>query len=362
MVYLYDEQFGSFKGEVVKKFTWGTDSGFSVSVISYGAIVQSIKVPDKSGILSDVVLGFDDLDSYVSRNDPHLGSTVGRCANRIGGASFQIDGFTYQLAKNIGKDHLHGGIIGFDKVNWNYTVNGNKVILSYLSKDCEEGYPGDLVTSVIYDVKDDDTLYVEFIATTTKKTVVNLTNHSYFNLAGHGTGAEEVYNHVISINADKITETTPESIPTGRFIKVGGTAYDLRVPARLGDAMNRQADSELYDDNFCVTSYEEKALNFVSRVTHPPSGRYLELYSDQPGVQLYTSNFLPSPSEPALIGKQGVGYRRHGAFCLETQNYPDAIHHPGFPSAILQPGDVNRHRVNYRFGVGKEIGPEVVIS
>ncbi|XP_052744696.1 galactose mutarotase [Bicyclus anynana] len=362
MVYVYAEQFGTFNGEAVKKFTWETDSGFTVSVISYGAIVQSIKVPDKSGILSDVVLGFDDLDSYVNRNDPHLGSTVGRCANRIGGASFQIDGVTYQLAKNIGKDHLHGGIVGFDKVNWKYIVDGSKVIFSYLSKDGEEGYPGDLVTTVIYEVKEDDTLYVEFVATTTKKTVVNLTNHSYFNLAGHETGAEEIYNHVIAINADKITETTSESIPTGRFIKVGGTAYDLRIPARLGDAMERQADSELYDDNFCVTAYQKEELNFISRVTHPPSGRYLELYSDQPGVQLYTSNFLPSPNEPALVGKGGVGYRRHGAFCLETQNYPDAVHHPGFPTAILKPGDVYRHRVNYRFGVSNEIGPEVVVS
>ncbi|XP_046970953.1 galactose mutarotase-like [Vanessa cardui] len=360
MVQLHEEDFGTFRNEPVRKFIWTTDSGFSVSVISYGAIIQSIEVPDKNGINSDVVLGFDDIDGYVNRNTPYLGATVGRCANRIGGAFFEIDGKTYSLAKNIGEDHLHGGLIGFDKVNWKSTVNGNKVVFSYLSKDGEEGYPGDLLTNVIYEVNDDDVLYVEFMATTTKKTVVNLTNHSYFNLAGHNAGSAEVYNHVININADRITETTSESIPTGRFIKVGGTPYDLRVPTRLGDAMRRATG--LYDDNFCVTSTGKQDINFVSRVTHPASGRYLEVYSNQPGVQLYTSDFLPSPNEAALVGKGGVGYRRHGAFCLETQVYPDAVHHAGFPSAILTPGEVYRHKVNYHFGSVSVDGPQVVLN
>ncbi|CAH0718980.1 unnamed protein product, partial [Brenthis ino] len=360
MVQLNIEPFGTFKKEPVKRFIWTTDSGFSVSVISYGAIVQSIEVPDKNGANSDVVLGFDDIDGYVERNSPHLGSTIGRCANRIGNATFTIDGVTYNLAKNVGKDHLHGGLVGFDQVVWNYTVDGTKVTFSYLSKDGEENYPGDLITNVQYVVTDDDTLNIEYISSTTKKTVVNLTNHSYFNLAGHDAGSEELFKHYIVINADKITETTSESIPTGRFIRVGGTPFDLRVPTRLGDAMSR--DNGLYDDNFCVTSHNEQSLNFVSRVTHPSSGRYLEVYSNQPGVQLYTSNFLPSPSEPALIGKDGVGYRRHGAFCLETQNFPDAINHRNFPSPILSPGQIYRHVVSYRFGAKKNGVPEVIQS
>ncbi|CAG9571897.1 unnamed protein product [Danaus chrysippus] len=356
MVNLVEEQFGE---KNVRKFTWVTKTGFSVSVISYGAIIQAIKVPDKTGDIVDVVLGFDDLDGYVNRNTPYLGATVGRCANRIGGASFNIDGIEYKLAKNVGQDHLHGGIIGFNKANWNSTRVGNKVIFSHLSKDGDEGYPGDLLTNVIYEVKDDDTIYVEFLATATKRTVVNLTNHSYFNLAGHDSGAEELYNHVIMINADKITETTSESIPTGKFIKVGGTPYDLRAPKRLGDAMTSTGYG--FDDNFCVNMYD-KDLTFVSRVSHPSSGRYLEVYSDQPGVQLYTSNSLPSPYEEALVGKKGVGYRRHGAFCLETQKFPDAVHHENFPSALLTPGDVYVHKVNYRFGVNNADTPHVVLN
>ncbi|KPI98241.1 Aldose 1-epimerase [Papilio xuthus] len=257
MVHLLEQDFGTFKNETVKKYTWQTKSGFKVSVISYGANIQSILVPDKVGELNDVVLGFDDLSGYVERNEPYLGATVGRCANRIRGANFQIDGAEYQLAKNVSDhDHLHGGLVGFDKVNWNSVVDGSKVTFSYLSKDGEEGYPGDLLTNVIYDVTDDDVIHVQFIATSTKKTVINLTNHSYFNLAGHDAGAEEIYNHVISINADKITETTPQSIPTGGFVNVGGTPFDLRIPVRLGDAMKQ--GQNLFDDNFCINTYGNK--------------------------------------------------------------------------------------------------------
>ncbi|KAG7304760.1 hypothetical protein JYU34_010116 [Plutella xylostella] len=356
MVQLKEELFG-FKA---KKFTWKTDSGFSVSVISYGATITSIQVPDKSGITSDVVLGFDDLDSYVKRNVPYLGATVGRCANRIGRGQYQIDGASYQVAKNIGDNHLHGGIVGFDKVFWQSSVDGTAVTFSYLSKDGEEGYPGDLVTNVTYDVTEDSILHVDFSATTTKKTVVNLTNHSYFNLAGHDGGADELYKHEVAINADRITDTDSNSIPTGKFVKVGGTPYDLRTARRLGDVINK--GTNLYDDNFCVTTYGNKGVNFVSRVTHPLSGRYLEVYSDQPGVQFYTANFLPSPNEPALVGKQGVGYRKHGAFCLETQNFPDAVNHANFPTAVLKPGQVYTHKVKYCFGVEAESQPLVVVN
>ncbi|KAM3966087.1 LOW QUALITY PROTEIN: galactose mutarotase [Aphomia sociella] len=360
MVTLSEEAFGTYKNDAVRKFTWTTKTGFSLSAISYGAIIQSIKVPGKDGLFSDVVLGFDTIEEYVEKNIPHFGSAIGRCANRIGGASFTIDGVVYQLAKNVGKSkthHLHGGIEGFDKFVWKTTVDGTKVIFSYLSKDSEEGYPGDLVTNITYQVLDDDSFHVTFQSTTTKKTVVNLTNHSYFNLAGHETGAQELYKHVITINADRITETDSDSIPSGKFIKVGGTPYDLRVPISFNELMKKQPG--LYDDNYCVSTYENEGINFVSRVEHPPSGRYLEVYSNQPGVQLYTSNFLPSPSDPALTGK-GVGYRRHGAFCLETQNYPDAVHHPNFPSAVLVPGDIYKHVVIYRFGFEKGTEPVVV--
>ncbi|XP_049878814.1 galactose mutarotase isoform X2 [Pectinophora gossypiella] len=314
MVVLTAEDFGTFKGEVVKKYTWKTNSGFCLSAISYGAIIQSIKVKDKNGEITDIVLGFDDLDGYVTRNTPYFGAAIGRCANRIGGATFDIDGATYNVAKNIGNNHLHGGIVGFDKVNWKSTVDGAKVTFSYFSKDLEEGYPGNLVVSVSYEVTDDD----------------------------------------------RITETDSDSIPTGNFSKVGGTPYDLRVAKRLGDVMDQLPG--LYDDNFCVTSYENKGLTFVSHVVHPSSGRFLEVYSNQPGVQFYTSNGLPAPDQEAIIGKGGVGYRRHGAFCLETQNYPDAIHHQNFPKVVLSPGEVYDHKVVYSFGVDKRSSPQVVQS
>ncbi|KAI8440827.1 hypothetical protein MSG28_009139 [Choristoneura fumiferana] len=278
--------------------------------------------------VADIVLGFDDVDSYIKRNIPYLGAAVGRSANRIGGASFNIDGVTYNLAKNIGKNHLHGGIVGFDKVNWTTTVDGNKVIFSYLSKDGEEGYPGDLLTNITYELTDDNHFHVDFMSTTTKKTVVNLTNHSYFNLAGHDS--------------------------------VGGTPFDLRTPKRLGDIISK--NEMLFDNNFCVTTFDKQGLHYVSRVVHPPSGRYLEVYSDQPGVQLYTSYYLPAPTDPALIGKGGVGYRRHGAFCLETQNYPDAVHHDNFPNPILKPGGIYRHKVIYSFGAEHSDEPMVVPS
>ncbi|CAK1542514.1 unnamed protein product [Leptosia nina] len=357
MVHLSEEKFGTFKNEPVKKFIWYTESGLSVSVISYGAIIQSIRVPDKNGETKDVVLGFDDLEGYVSRNTPYLGATVGRCANRIGGASFQIDGTKYEVAKNIGKDHLHGGIVGFDKANWNSTVDGNRVIFSYLSKDGEENYPGNLITNVIYEVKDDE-LHVQFVATTDKKTVVNLTNHSYFNLAGHDAGADGLFDHVIMVNADRITETDEGSIPTGKFCDVGGTSFDLRVPIRLGDAMSK--GDKLFDDNFCISRFGNEGLTYTSRVSHPKSGRYLEVYTNQPGVQLYTGNFLPFPTESALVGKNGIGYRRHGAFCLETQDFPDAVNHKNFPNAILTPGQMYDHKVVYKFGAEKNNSPSVM--
>ncbi|CAB3252581.1 unnamed protein product [Arctia plantaginis] len=355
MVKLIVEDFGVHQEKKVKKFTWTLANGFSLSAISYGAIVQAIKVPDRYGIRKDVVLGFDDLDSYVSRNTPYLGAAVGRCANRIGHASFEIDGNTYGLAKNVAKEHhLHGGLVGFDKMVWESTVDQSKVIFSYLSKDGEEGYPGDLLTNITYEVTDDGCFHVEFIATTTKKTVVNLTNHSYFNLAGHDAGSEELYNHLVYINADRITETNSDSIPTGNFINVQGTPFDFTKEKRLGDSMS----GNLFDDNFCVNLGKED-LTLVSRVTHSLSGRVLEVYSDQPGVQFYTANFLPLPSEEALVGKDSVGYRRHGAFCLETQKYPDAVHHKNFPSAILVPGQIYRHRVMYKFSDKGTVEPVV---
>ncbi|GBP13541.1 Aldose 1-epimerase [Eumeta japonica] len=293
---------------------------------------------------------------------------------------------------------MHRKSESYRQANWKWTVEGTRVTFSYLSVDGEEGYPGDVLANVSYLVTEDGTLSVDFLATATRKTVVNLTNHSYFNLAGHQTGVAELYNHRMHVRwveessesgwssspmdardsgrvasalpsswegigylmEKRITETDQNSIPTGGFIKVGGTAYDLRIETRLGDAMGRVSAG--YDDNFCVSNYGNKSLAFVARAFHPPSGRYMELHSDQPGVQFYTSNFLPAPADPALVGKGGVGYRRHGAFCLETQNYPDAVNRPHFPDVVLKPGDTYVHRIRYSFGAVKEESSPSVVS
>ncbi|XP_050682874.1 galactose mutarotase-like [Leptidea sinapis] len=350
MVYLTEQEFGVWNDEVVKKYTWRTDSGFSLSAISFGAVVQNIFVPDRDGNLSDVVLGFDDLDSYVNRNTDNFGCVVGRVANRIADGTFQLDGRTYSLARNWrGIHHLHGGTTGFDKVNWNSVVSGNKVIFSRVSKDGEEGYPGDLLINITYEVTDEDTWCIEYRGVTTEKTLVNLTNHSYFNLAGHETGAQELYNHIININADKMLETRKDWIPTGKLIPIAGTPLDLFTPKRLGDFI--ELSKILFHHNFCVATHSNKEINFISRVVHPASGRFMEVYSDQPSITFYTGNFLPSDDLPAIPGKYGVSYSRHSGLCLEAQKCIDAIHHPNFPSIVLKPGEVYTQKTEYRFGV-----------
>lgn len=363
----------------VKRFTWNNAGGMTVQVISYGAIITSIKVPGKDGSIEDVVLGFDNIPGYQKVNNPYFGATIGRVANRIGGGKFTIDGVEYHVTKNWENRHqLHGGLIGFDKFNWVSHVDGTVVTLTHTNMDGHEGYPGTVLASVTYELKKDNRFVFTFKATSSKPTPINLTNHSYFNLAGHSTGHEELYRHIVSVNADRITETDEDSIPTGKFICVGGTSYDLRIPRELGPAMSR-APGEGFDNNFCITKGTEQGLAFTARVVHPHSGRVLEVYTDQPGVQLYTSNFMPDPNknirpkpvntpdyydathlEPVvgptvrdqpINGKGGARYFKHGAFCLETQNFPDAVNHENFPNSVLVPGETYVHEVVYKFGV-----------
>ncbi|XP_035773837.1 galactose mutarotase-like [Anopheles albimanus] len=365
--------------ETVKRFTWRNRAGVTVQAITYGAIITSIQVPDRKGRFEDVVLGFDDIPGYQTPNNPYFGATIGRIANRVGGGRFTLNGQEYQVTRNFENRHqLHGGAIGFDKYNWESHVEGPVVTLSHTSPDGDEGYPGAVIVSVRYELKEDNRFVAVFRAVSTKPTPINLTNHSYFNLAGHGTGHEEIYRHVVSVNADKITETDADSIPSGKLISVGGTPYDLRIPRELGPAMSK-TPNEGYDENFCITKGTEQGLAFVSRTVHPHSGRVMEVYSDQPGVQLYTSNFMPDPNknirprsenaadyyevtrlEPVvregdsvqpIRGKSGAKYFKHGAFCFETQNYPDAINHANFPSSVLNPGEQYVHEVHYKFDV-----------
>uniref|UniRef100_A0A182PLE7 Aldose 1-epimerase n=1 Tax=Anopheles epiroticus TaxID=199890 RepID=A0A182PLE7_9DIPT len=365
--------------ETVKRFTWQNGNGMSAQVISYGAIITVMKVPDRNGRIDDVVLGFDDIPGYQTANNPYFGATIGRIANRVGGGKFTLNEEEFQVTKNFANRHqLHGGKIGFDKYNWEAFVDGTVVTLTHTSPDGDEGYPGAVMVSVRYELKADNRFEAVFKAVSTKPTPINLTNHSYFNLAGHATGHEEIYRHVVSINADKITETDADSIPSGKFICVGGTPYDLRIARELGPAMAKTVGKG-FDDNFCITKGTEQGRTFTARVVHPHSGRVLEVYTDQPGVQFYTSNFMPDPNkninpkpvnapeyyevtrlepvipegvaDPPIRGKGGAKYCKHGAFCLETQNFPDAINQPNFPSAVLNPGAQYVHEVVYKFDV-----------
>lgn len=337
------------KTEPVVRYTLQT-ANVIVQVISYGATITSIQTKDKTGKMDDIVLGFDDLNGYKSDLNPYFGATVGRYANRIGGGCFKLDGKTYNLTKNIGNNQLHGGFIGFDKINWNSYVKNNKVIFTYLSPDGEEGFPADLLSTVTYELKE-NTLTVTFEAVSNGSTVVNLTNHSYFNLAGHGTGSAGVYDHIVAINADKITILNKDMIAMGQFKNVGGTNYDLRTPQNLGKAIHSIPENG-FDFNYCLNKFDANKCTptFAARVTEPKSGRYLEVFTDQPGVQFYTGNSIKEGT-----GKKGTKFGKQAAFCLETQNYPNSVNVASFPSSTLRPGENYEHKAIYVFGVDQTL-------
>jgi len=372
MVQIIEDEFGRTKQlsssdtEIVKRFTFSNRNGLTAQVITYGATITSIKTPDRSGEFKDVALGFDNMNGYLTSTNPYFGATIGRVCNRIGQAKFSLNGKEYQLAKNNGDASLHGGFIGFDKFNWSAFINGTKVIMTHVSDDGFEGYPGTVLASVTFELTEDNEFKVSFAATTSKPTPINLTNHSYFNLAGHGAGHRELYNHFVVLNADKYTVTDAASIPTGELRNVSGTPFDLRVRQNLGSALVNLPEIG-FDDNYCVAKGTDQQLAFVAGLSHEPTGRTLEIYSDQVGVQLYTANFMPDPENniypegktPAptapnkgqlLNGKNGAKYGKHAGFALETQKYPDSVNHDNFPSVILNPGDVYKHELVYRFG------------
>ncbi|KAL1491925.1 hypothetical protein ABEB36_012444 [Hypothenemus hampei] len=350
-VWITVEDFGTYKdsdGKTrnVKRFTFENIHATTVQVINWGATITTIKVPDRNGKIEDVITGFDSIQEYLGKGNGYYGSTIGRVANRIAKGRFNIEGVDYQLATNNGANHLHGGIQGFDKVLWNYHVNGTQLILTYLSPNLEEGYPGDVLATVTFQLTHDNQFKIDYKAVTNKITPVNMTNHSYFNLGGHGSGPDSLYQHEVTINADRYTETDNSGIPTGKLIDVSGTIFDLRVPRLLADVISKVPDSPGYDHNYCVTRASSQDVAFVARVLHRPSGRILEIYSDQPGVQFYTGNFMPQ--DKSSQGK-GATYCKHGAFCLETQIYPDAINHANFPNVLLRPGEEYRHVAIYKF-------------
>jgi aldose 1-epimerase len=346
-------QFGTLDdARVVQLHTLTNTNGLRVRAIDYGGIILSIEVPDREGVLGDIALGYDTLDAYVAET-PYFGAIIGRYGNRIGGANFTIDGTAYPLAANNDPNHLHGGEVGFDKVLWQSETFEEQdavgVIFHYVSADGEEGYPGELDVTVTYTLTDGDELIFDYLATTTAATPVNLTQHTYFNLAGHSSG--DVLAHELTVNADHFTPVNATLIPTGELAPVDGTPFDFRDPVALGQRIGRD-DEQLgfgggYDHNFVVqrrgVSEGDQAL--AARVYDPMSGRVMEVSTAEPGVQLYSGNFL----DGTLIGKDGVAYGHRAGFCLETQHFPDSPNQPEFPSTILQPGETYRTRTVYAF-------------
>jgi aldose 1-epimerase len=333
-------------GTAVDLYVLTNAAGVKAKLITYGALLAEMHVPDRDGKLADVVLGFDDLAGYLG-NRPFFGATVGRVANRIAGAKFTLDGKDYKLAANNGPNSLHGGNKGFDKAVWKAEAkeapDGVAVRFTHRSPDGDEGYPGNLDVAVTYTLTNKDELKIDYTATTDKATPVNLTNHSYFNLSGGR--AADVLGHELMLTADRYTPVDDKLIPTGKTESVKGTPLDFTRPAVIGSRFAQLKGEPVgYDHNYVLDS-GGKSLALAARVVEPKSGRVLEMYTTEPGVQFYTGNFL----DGTLKGKGGVAYRRHAGFCLEAQHFPDAVHHPEFPSIILQPGKTYTQTTVYKF-------------
>jgi aldose 1-epimerase len=337
-------------GTAVDVYTLTNANGVEIRAISYGGIIQSLRVPDRFGKTTDIVLGFDTLDGYL-KNDPYFGAIIGRYGNRIGKAQFTLNGRTYKLAANNGANHLHGGVKGFDKVVWKAEPSkseaGPSIVFSRVSPDGEEGYPGNLNVRVTYTLTDKNELIIDYHATTDRATPVNLTQHSYFNLAGQGSG--DILGHELMINADRYTPVDDALIPTGELAPVDGTPFDFRKPTMIGARIDgdhpQLTAGKGYDHNW-VLKRQGTGLQSAARVYEPKTGRTLEVATTEPGMQFYAGNFL----DGSIKGKGGAVYARRTGFCLETQHYPDSPNKPQFPSTILQPGAEYRSRTVFTFG------------
>jgi aldose 1-epimerase len=332
-------------GTPIEVYTLTNGKGMTARVMTYGATLTELDVPDKTGKSADVVLGFDDLKGYLAGH-PYFGATVGRVANRIAKAKFTLDGKEYKLAANNGPNSLHGGARGFDKVVWKANIvetsPNPSVRFTYRSPDGEEGYPGNLDVAVTYTLTADNALRLTYEATTDKATPVNLTNHSYFNLAGPASGT--ILDHELTIDADKHTPGDATLIPTGKIEPVKGTPLDFTTATPIGKRIGElKGEPGGYDHNYVLNPH--KGLARAAVVRDPKSGRVMEVLTTEPGLQFYTGNFL----DGTLKGKGGTVYKKNQAFCLETQHFPDSVNHPEFPSTILTPGKTYKHETVYRF-------------
>ncbi|MFL5617809.1 MAG: aldose epimerase family protein [Gemmatimonadaceae bacterium] len=335
----------------VDVYTLVNAHGIRARILNYGGIIQSLETPDRAGKLDDVVLGFDDMPGYV-KSSPYFGAIVGRYGNRIARGRFTLDGKTYTLAVNNGPNHLHGGIKGFDKVVWAAqpfkSDSGVGIVLTHTSPDGDEGYPGTLRAKVTYTLTDHDELAIDYEATTDKATPVNLTNHSYWNLAGDGT--RDILGHVLTLESSAIVPVDSTLIPTGKLMPVAGTPFDFRTPtpigARIEDKHQQIQYGKGYDHTFVLDGARQGGMAHAAHVTEPTTGRSLDIYTTEPGVQFYSGNFL----DGSAVGKHGHVYQRRFGLALETHHYPDSPNQPSFPSTILRPGQTYRTRTVYRFG------------
>jgi aldose 1-epimerase len=343
--------FGKTKdGTEIQLFTCKNSGGLVLKVMTYGATVVSMETPDKLGNVRNIQLGFPKLDGYLARH-PYFGSTVGRYGNRIAGGKFTLDGKEFKLATNNGPNHLHGGIKGFDAVVWKAeevkTADAVGVKFSYTSKDGEEGYPGTLQVTATYTLTSANEMRIDYTATTDKPTVLNLTNHCYWNLGGAGSG--KILEHQLTINADKYLPIDATSIPTGELADVKGTAMDFTTPHAIGERIEELKkpphQTKGYDHCYVLRGQEGK-LALAAKAVDPASGRTMEIHTTEPGVQLYCGNFLDG-------GEGGGGYGQHDAFCLETQHFPDSPNQPKFPSTVLKPGQTFKSTTVHKFGVQK---------
>lgn len=350
MISVKKSSFGeTTNGDPATLFTLQNGHGMTVALTDYGGTLVSVEVPDRAGKPVDVVLGYDSVANY-EKGGAYFGAIIGRCANRIGGAQAEIAGETYKLAQNDAANHLHGGNVGFDKHMWQATVLEDGVRFSRISKDGEENYPGNLSIEVMYQLLEENALAISYHATTDAPTICNLTNHAYFNLAGHESG--DVSNQWLEIAASAFTPTDSGSIPTGELRNVEGTVFDFRKPKRISEGIDDACEQIQwaggFDHNWVSDFASEKPTHFIARAWSEESGIELTCMSSQPGVQFYSGNSIDSAG-PA--GKNGAKYGRRGAFCLETQAFPDAVHHADFPSVLLAPQESYEQTTVYAFGV-----------